>query len=210
MKSHPQEVATTQKPKEALNTLILEKGGENYAKNVASLPRDSRQISYAREKKHMKDPNPLYSVMLECKLAQGKADIYVQDVKAAPQPMCILSFEWQFLTNNNEFGILTVDTTYNLGNFYVTPLTYPHLMLQDTKSRKSPLMLGPILVQIFLPTIILPVLSLGLDQQIVMYSLLEVMETKHLLKHLPTIFHLLFSYDVSYIFGEIFKKTLKA
>ena len=110
MKSHLQEVATAQKPKEELNTLILEKGGEIYAKNVASLPRDSRQISYAREKKHMKDPNPLYSVMLECKLSQGEADIYVQDVKAAPQPMCVLSFEWQlndmerFLTNNNEFG----------------------------------------------------------------------------------------------------------
>ena len=41
-----------------------------------------------------------------------------------------------------------------------------------------------------------------------MYSLLEVMETKHLLKHLPTIFHMLFSYDVSYIFGEILKKNL--
>ena len=52
----------------------------------------------------------------------------------------------RFLTNNNEFGILTVDTTYNLGEFYVTPLTYPHLMLQDIKSNKPPLMLGPILV----------------------------------------------------------------
>ena len=151
-KSHLKEIATTQKPKEALNTLIMEKGGEIYANNAASLPRDGRQISYARGKNHMKDSNPLYSIMVECKLAQEKADIYVQDVKAAPQPMCILSFEWQlndmerFLTNNNEFGILTVDTTYNLGDFYVTPLTYPHLMLQDVKSRKSPLMLGPVLV----------------------------------------------------------------
>lgn len=91
-RSHLQEVATTQKPKEALNTLIMENGGEIYVKNTACLPRDSRQISYAREKKHKKDPNPLYSIILECKLAQGKADVYVQDVKAAPQPMCILSF----------------------------------------------------------------------------------------------------------------------
>ena len=51
-----------------------------------------------------------------------------------------------FLTNNNEFVNLTVDTTYNLGDFYVTALTYPCLMLQDIKSKKSPLMLGPILV----------------------------------------------------------------
>ena len=65
--------------------------------------------------------------------------------------MC-LSTEWQlddtvhFLTNNHNFGILTVDTTYNLGDFYVTPVTYPHLMLQDVKTGKSPLLLEPILI----------------------------------------------------------------
>ena len=29
------------------------------------------------------------------------------------------------LTNNQQFGVLTVDTTYNLGNFYVTAVSYP-------------------------------------------------------------------------------------
>ena len=88
-------MAATQKPKKGLNTLIKEKEGKIYAKSVACLPHDSRQISYAREKKYMKDPNPFYSIMLECKLAQGKADVYVQDMKAVPQLMCVLSFEWQ-------------------------------------------------------------------------------------------------------------------
>ena len=66
--------------------------------------------------------------------------------------MCILPSEWQlddmvrFLTNNHRFGVLTADTTYNLGDFYVTPLTYPHLMLQDVKTGMSPLMLGPVLI----------------------------------------------------------------
>ena len=106
----------------------------------------------ARAKTKSKDPNPLYSVMLECKISQGRSDLFVQDVKAAPQPMCVLSTEWQlddmvrFLTSNHDFGILTVDTTYNLGDFYVTPITYPHLMLQDVKTGKAPLLLGPVLV----------------------------------------------------------------
>ena len=103
-------------------------------------------------KRSVEDPNPLYSIMLECKLVQGKAEVFVQDVKAAPQPMCVLSFNWQlndmerFLTNNQQFGVLTVDTTYNLGDFYVTAVTYPHLMLQDVITKKSPLLLGPVLV----------------------------------------------------------------
>ncbi len=92
--------------------------------------------------------------MLECKLAQGSSQIFVQDVKAAPHPMCVLSSEWgaaldgmvHFLMGNHRFGILTADTTYNLGDFYVTPMTYPHLMLQDVKSGKHPMMLGPVLV----------------------------------------------------------------
>ena len=64
---------------------------------------------------------------------------------------CVLSSEWQldmvrFLTNNHHFGVLTIDTTYNLGEFYVTPLVYPHLMLDDIETGKPPMLLGPVLV----------------------------------------------------------------
>ena len=85
-------------------------------------------------------------------MAQGSSQVFVQDVKAAPNPMCVLLSEWQledmvcFLTNNNQFGILTANTTYNLGDFYVTPMTYPHLMLQDVNTGKAPIMLGSVFV----------------------------------------------------------------
>ena len=36
---------------------------------MASVPRNSRQVSYARYKVGTKNCDPLYSVMLECKLA---------------------------------------------------------------------------------------------------------------------------------------------
>ena len=72
--------------------------------------------------------------MLECKLAQGKQDVFVQDVKAAPEPQSVLFYDWQaqdlvkFCTRNHSFSILT-NTTYNLaiGEFYVTLFTYHHL-----------------------------------------------------------------------------------
>ena len=38
-----------------------------------------------------------YSVMLECKLAQGTQEAFVRDVKAAPDPQCILYFDWQMI-----------------------------------------------------------------------------------------------------------------
>ena len=58
--------------------------------------------------------------MLQCKSSEGSADAFVRDVKAAPDPQCVLFFDWQlkdlvpFLTNDKAFGIFTADTTYNL------------------------------------------------------------------------------------------------
>ena len=39
-----------------------------------------------------------------------------------------------------------VHLTYNLGHFYVTPTTYPHLMLEDISTGKHPSLLGPVLI----------------------------------------------------------------
>ena len=66
--------------------------------------------------------------------------------------MCLLGFDWQlddmacFLTNNRSINILTADTTFNLGDFFITPLTYPYPLLQDVKTGKPPVMLGALLV----------------------------------------------------------------
>lgn len=61
-------------------------------------------------------------------------------------------FDWQFrdmehfLTNNHQFGVLTVDTTFNLGELYVTVVTYPQLMLQDVSTGKYPAIVGHVLI----------------------------------------------------------------
>ena len=109
-------------------------------------------MSYARQKQTRGTCDPLYSIMLECKLAQGTSSLYVQDVKAAPHPISVCCYEWQlqdmvrFLTTNYLFTVLSVDTTYKLGEFYVTPMAYHHFMVEDIKTKKHPVMLGPLLV----------------------------------------------------------------
>ena len=113
------------------------------------LPRNRQQISNVRRSHTSHDKNVLCSVLLECKLTQGKDDAFV---KAAPSPQSVLFFDWQlrdierFLTNNHQFGILTVDTTFNLGEFYVTVVSYPQLMLQDVRTGKHPTMIGSVLI----------------------------------------------------------------
>ena len=121
-------------------------------KSMASVPRNSRQVSYTQYKGGTKNCDPLYRGMLECKLAQGTSDVFVQDVKGAPFPMSVLCFDWQlndmerFLTFNQQFSVLTVDTTFKLGQFYITPMMCQHLMLEDIKIKTHSIMLGPFLI----------------------------------------------------------------
>ena len=68
-----------------------------------------------------RDQSVLYSVMLECKIAQEVRKAFEQDVKAAPDPQCIF-FDWQmqdiecFGTESEKFTIwpLTLPTTWGI------------------------------------------------------------------------------------------------
>lgn len=151
-KRRHQEIARTNKPSEALQKATQDGGGELGATGMQKLPRNIQQMKNYRRTGHTKDHNVLYSVMLQCKLTEGTSDAFVRDVKAAPDPQCVMMFDFQlqdlvrFLTDSRKFSIFTADTTYNVGNFYVTPTTYKHLMLVDTTSKKHPTMAGPFLV----------------------------------------------------------------
>ena len=115
------ELSLKNKPKEVIYLATEKEGGEIEARGMCSLPRNRQQIANLRREHHRPDGNVLYSVMLSCKLAQGTQEAFVRDVKAAPDPQSILFYDWQiedmqrFLTSKEQFGILTVDPTYNLG-----------------------------------------------------------------------------------------------
>lgn len=146
------EIALGHTPKSAMQIAARKQGGEIEARGLSMLPRSTQQMKDYRRTGHKKDADILYSVMLQCKLSEGKADSFVRDVKAAPEPQYVLFYDWQvadlarFLTNPRKFSVFTADTTYNLGAFYVTPTTYQHLMLEDTLTKKHPHFMGPILV----------------------------------------------------------------
>lgn len=77
---------------------------------------------------------------------------FVRDVKAAPDPALVLATDQQlddmvrFCTSVDEFCVTTVDPTFNLGDFDVTPLSYRNLLLETKRSGKSPVFLGPLLI----------------------------------------------------------------
>ena len=132
--------------------MTAQHGGEVHIMGSSTVARDQMQVKNFRRTSTSKDTNALHAVMLECKLAQGKADAFVWDVKAAPEPMAVCYTDWQilglkrFCTDPDEFTVMCADTTYNLGDFCVTPLSYKHLMQEDIRTGKPPVLPGPVLV----------------------------------------------------------------
>ena len=92
----------------------------------------------------------LAHVMQMCEDSYGSDDVFVQSVEAAPEPMCVLATKQQLVDierfcTSEPSSVLGVDTTFNLGSFYVTPVTY-HNLVVTTARRKNPILLGPILI----------------------------------------------------------------
>ena len=83
------------------------------------------------------DSDALLSVMAMCKQSMDKdEDPFVRIVTSAPEPMCIMCTNSQlnverFCTDPSMFSLLSVDHTFNLGDFSSTVTSYCNLLLQS-------------------------------------------------------------------------------
>ena len=91
------------------------------------------------------------TVMLQAHL-ENTDKKFARDIKAYPEPAILLASECQlhdvsrFCCDRFEYCVLTVDPTFSLGNFDVTLTTYRHLLLECSRSKKPPVMIGPTLI----------------------------------------------------------------
>ena len=64
---------------------------------------------------------------------------FVRETRPSPKPTFVLAHDGQlddlvrFCTPSSSFSILTVDPTFNLGEFDVTPTAYKNLLLQSVR-----------------------------------------------------------------------------
>ena len=82
--------------------------------------------------------------------SKAESTPYIRRIQLTPEPACVLATEQQikyvkrFCTSNTQTpSVFCVDTTFNIGHFYVTATTYKHLLLTDAKYGSHPTMLGP-------------------------------------------------------------------
>ena len=86
-----------------------------------------------------------------CKESYGTEEEFVRAVEAAPEPMCVLATIQQLsdmerFCTGEESSVASIDPTFNLGPFSVTPITYHNLLVKTTRNGNHPILLGPVLV----------------------------------------------------------------
>ena len=146
-------------PKFAVCEASSSSGGLALAPSAGPLPRNRQQVlnlrcrtDEAHEPLIGKKKDPLFAVMSMCKEIEGKgtAEHFVRIVTGAPEPMTVLCFDWSLndlerFCTGKQHTVLSVDPTFNLGDFDVTVTTYRHLMLTNM-SRNHPVIMGPLFI----------------------------------------------------------------
>ena len=146
-------------PKAVVASVGKSVGGILDAHYPGQLPRNELQVSNYKRREPVKSSmtpgctkgNDLYAVMLQAHL-EDKDKKFIRDVKVFPEPAIVVATDQQlydierFCCNPNEFSILTIDPTFTLGDFDVTPTTHRNLLLQCKRTKKSPVLLGPTLI----------------------------------------------------------------
>ncbi len=142
-------------PKQAMHRISDKVGGLLSSSCPGQLPRNERQMKYAKsaslKASECKPADELYSVMFQAK-QEDATNTFVRDIKVLPEPAVVLGCDYQlddlvrFGTSEVDHCVFTIDPTFSLGEFDVTPITYRNLLLESRWSGKPPVCVGPILV----------------------------------------------------------------
>lgn len=99
-----------------------------------------------------KAPDSLVDLMQMCKKENRNSDsAFVRQVHSSPELQAILCVDGQlreieqFCTNSELFSPLSVNVTFNIGDFYVAVTTYRNLLLK-TKNGCHQVMKGPVMI----------------------------------------------------------------
>ena len=155
-------------PREAVSHVVSKDlGGISSCIGVGQLPRSRQQSSDLKrnrnygvnEESNSKNmsgkrrvDDPWYLLFNEAKKqSKDRKSAFIRDVRVANEPLCVLATDRQlndlkrFCCNETEFRPFSVDPTFDIGQFNVTPISYEHLLLKTKRDDKHPTLIGPVL-----------------------------------------------------------------
>ena len=134
--------------------VFKEAGGMMAFASHGDLPRNRQQVSdVKRSHKPRRDKDQMCELIRMSRLKASDSVPFIRRIQVSPEPAFIVSSERQLndllrfcTTQFVAPEALCIDTTFNVGNFYVTPTTYKHGLLIDRDYGRPPTMLGPTMI----------------------------------------------------------------
>ena len=116
--------------------------------SLGDIPKGRKQVENVKyNSRPQRSKDELYDLVEKAKV---ESKPYIRRLQLTPEPACILASEQQiydvqrFCTSKTQRpSVFCVDTTFNIGDYYITATTYKHPMLIDEKYGRHPTMLGP-------------------------------------------------------------------
>ena len=136
-------------PLRIFDETIEEAGGIVHCKIATDMPRDFKQISNARQDLKEKEKQNEFVALL----GHAKQDAGIRNMQWTPNPRVVFATDQQFAEIVEECcapgsrSILSIDTTYNVGDFYVTSTTYQSSKFIQTRTGKGAVLPGPTMLQ---------------------------------------------------------------
>ena len=145
-----EKVKASAPPSQVYDEVFEEAGGLLNVCSISDVPRNRKQVENAKYKlRELRSRDELYDLTLKSKDKEESGKVYIRCLQVALSPACVLASDRQvqdvkrFCANTtNQFSILSIDTTFNIGDFYLTPTTYRHLLREDRRTGKPPCYLG--------------------------------------------------------------------
>ena len=141
---------TSQSPKEVVHTVIESIGGTE--KNQILWRKGYRQAAGKKPLSGNQRIQQIYCWLQRCikKKKKDTSKTFIRNLTVNPEFTVVLTDQQlldieRFCIDPRQFCVLAVDTTFNLGNYYITMTTYRHLQLL-TKQKTHPVMIVPVLL----------------------------------------------------------------
>ena len=137
-------------PSSIFDESVQEAGGVIYCEVAADMPRDVKQISNARQTLKEKEEEDEFASLL----GLARQDLAIRNLQWNPNLRVVFATDQQLAEIVDECcgptsqSILTIDTTYNIGDFYVTSTTYQSTKFIQTRTGKPAALPGPAMLHV--------------------------------------------------------------
>ena len=114
------------------------------------MPRDIKQVKNARQKLKEKEDNDQFASLLDL----SRQEPAVRNLQWTPSPRVVFCTDEQLIEIGEECcsigskSVLSIDTTYNVGDYYVTSMTYQSSKFVHSRTGKPAILPGPAMFHI--------------------------------------------------------------